>query len=294
VQDGFAGPAALVPAAVVTSASPGPAASDKAKIAADILAKNSHGDCVEGDTGVEDDGYNIDDDGTCALTATGSVSDSASLDGHLGSLGDNGGPTQTVPLTNATGNPAAAVIPGAFQLPDGGQPCTVPDQRLQAREAACDMGAFELSGSGPTISGRVKGHPNSAGWFRRPVTVVFTCTAGSAPLAGSCPKPVTLHHNGRNRHVTRTVKDTDGRPASTTVGGINIDKTDPHVHVHIRVVDHHNGHTTHHLKCVAHDALSGVASCKIHRHHKGVTVHWTAVAKDKAGNKATKHGSYTP
>lgn len=50
----------------------------------------------------------------------------------LGTLGDNGGPTQTIPLQ--AGSPAI----------DAGEGCPETDQRGQPRKGACDLGAFEV------------------------------------------------------------------------------------------------------------------------------------------------------
>lgn len=49
----------------------------------------------------------------------------------LGSLGDHGGPTQTIPLTD--GSPAL----------DGATDCPATDQRGEPRQEICDMGAYE-------------------------------------------------------------------------------------------------------------------------------------------------------
>jgi hypothetical protein len=55
-------------------------------------------------------------------------------------------------------------------------------------------------------------------------------------------------------------------------------------------------HRRRHLKCVAHDGGSGVASCRIHTHrvvHRlYVVVHYVVTAKDEAGNVARLRGHY--
>jgi hypothetical protein len=139
-------------------------------------------------------------------------------------------------------------------------------------------------------------HHKKSGWYRSPVTVTFTCTPGSAPLATPCPKAVTLKASGANRHLTRTVSATDGRTATVTVSGINIDRTGPSVHV--RGAKPGGSYAAaRRLKCVAADHLSGVATCTIHtgRHRMTngeVRVSWTATARDNAGNVTKKHGHY--
>ena len=96
-----------------------------------------------------DDGYNVDDDGTCGFSATGSVSDSSAIDGYLGQLQNNGGPTDTVALlpgTSGTPNPAQAVIPASFTAPGQSTAvCAQPDQRGASRVDPCDVGAYALT-----------------------------------------------------------------------------------------------------------------------------------------------------
>jgi hypothetical protein len=109
-----------------------------------IVAHNvSGGDC---DGELTSEGYNLDSDGTCSLTAVG---DLPYTDPLLGPLQDNGGPTWTMALLEGSpavdaGNPA---VPGS-----GAGACEALDQRGTPRPldgdgdgaAVCDMGALEL------------------------------------------------------------------------------------------------------------------------------------------------------
>jgi hypothetical protein len=100
-------------------------------------------------------GYNVDDDGTCGLSTTHhSVSDSATIGEYLGTLGDHGGPTETIALTSGPNNPAQAVIPLTFTAPPMSvSPCRLHDQRGVSRGAPCDMGAYALTvGVAPLIT----------------------------------------------------------------------------------------------------------------------------------------------
>jgi hypothetical protein len=111
-------------------------------IAASIVADNSEGDCIEfaGAT-ITDEGYNIDSDGTCGLSAAKhSISDSTVIDGTLGPLRDNGGPTKTIlPFTFS---PADLQIPGGTIL-NGVRVCPRLDQRGDANSSKCTIGAVE-------------------------------------------------------------------------------------------------------------------------------------------------------
>ena len=102
-------------------------------------------------TAITDDGYNVDDDASCSLTAPTSINNSSTIDAYLGPLGANGGPTETVPLlvnssvTPSPGpDPALGAVPSSFVLPTGEAACSDPDQRGVTRASPCDMGAFEL------------------------------------------------------------------------------------------------------------------------------------------------------
>jgi hypothetical protein len=76
-------------------------------------------------------GHNIDSDATCNLTAAG---DLPNTDPLLDPLADNGGATQTHALL--VGSPAIDAANTAV--------CPPTDQRGVARDAACDVGAFEF------------------------------------------------------------------------------------------------------------------------------------------------------
>jgi hypothetical protein len=104
-----------------------------------IVADNSGGNC---NSTITSKGYNLSSDGTCDFDNTGDLNNT---DPKLGTFGNNGGPTQTIPLLS--GSPAI----------DAGNPngCTdsqghllKTDQRGKTRpnredKNGCDMGAFE-------------------------------------------------------------------------------------------------------------------------------------------------------
>jgi CSLREA domain-containing protein len=86
-------------------------------------------------------GYNLDSDGSCALSQPTDLSDVEPL---LGPLADNGGPTQTLALLS--GSPAidkgGTAATGCPSLDQRGQPR--PDEA--GDNGACDIGAFESQG----------------------------------------------------------------------------------------------------------------------------------------------------
>lgn len=149
----------------------------------------------------------------------------------------------------------------------------------------------------PTITAHVTSASakTASGWYRSPVTVRFTCaTNGAALITPGCPAPVTLRHQGAARSVTKTVHAVDGGVATVTVSPINIDTTAPR----LRVAGVTSGRVYDapgpmHVRCVAHDPLSGLAApCRLTRSRHGSVVRYTGTAVDRAGNVRRVHGSY--
>ncbi|MBI5293957.1 MAG: S-layer homology domain-containing protein [Chloroflexi bacterium] len=105
-----------------------------------LVVKGTAGDnCF----GTLDGTANAADDGSCGA----SFANTPNL--HLGTLGNYGGPTQTIPLL---------IFSDAINMGDNAT-CSAAsvngkDQRGKARDAACDMGAyeFEFSQAGPTFT----------------------------------------------------------------------------------------------------------------------------------------------
>jgi YVTN family beta-propeller protein len=125
-----------------------PGAGD-AVLAATILAAAPTGGECSGT--VTDGGYNIDDDGSCGFTATGSVSDSATLDATLGALKQNQGPTQT--MLSDSDSPTVGAIPNNTTL-GADLVCPTTDQQgvASAPGGSCNIGATQTEFTAPTIS----------------------------------------------------------------------------------------------------------------------------------------------
>jgi hypothetical protein len=82
----------------------------------------------------------------------------------------------------------------------------------------------------PTITPVRMPPPNANGWNKTNVTASFTCADSLSGLApGSPPASTTLSIEGAGQSVTGTCTDVAGNSASSTVSGINIDKTPPTV-----------------------------------------------------------------
>ena len=95
-----------------------------------------------------------------------------------------------------------------------------------AGNVASNTQSFMVDLTDPTISGSAAPLPNGYGWNNSNVTVSFTCDDSPSGIA-SCGPDVTLSGEGAGQSVTGTAVDNAGNSASTTVSGINIDKTAP-------------------------------------------------------------------
>lgn len=94
----------------------------------------------------------------------------------------------------------------------------------------CATGSLTLSidKTNPTISGTRAPLANVNGWNKTAVTVTFDCADALSGVA-SCTSPVTLSNEGAGQSATGTAVDLADNSAQATVGGINIDLTDPTV-----------------------------------------------------------------
>ena len=161
------------------------AAPGQVNLADTIVSDNDGHDCAFSGVIVADDGYNIDDDGTCGLTATTSLSDTpAGLDPS--GLQNNGGPTQTI--LPATGSPAIGAVPTGTTL-NGVQVCPRTDQRGVASIGNCTIGAVEVhqcaSGLTPHVLNTTYPNGSFAGLFCVNARGVGTYTQGAVSGWGS-------------------------------------------------------------------------------------------------------------
>ncbi len=166
------------------------------------------------------DGYNLSDDSSCTfLTATGDLS---GVSANLGTLGNNGGPTQTIPLLS--GSPAIDAIPSNSCTDAFGNLVTA-DQRGIPRPQGkgCDIGAFELqSGYTPNLvanvcpNGQTTPAPCSV-TFSLQFTVPSGTTLGSTPVQVVTQGATGLDFNPISGGGTTTCTSGFQGPATCTV-----------------------------------------------------------------------------
>lgn len=208
----------------------------------------------------------------------------------------SGTPTGTVTFAvNGTPVGTATVTGGVATLN-----YTVPTGQTQ-NVAAAYSGDSDFSPSSastarqdPSITATVSSSVarSSYGWYRVPVRVSFSCLTHGAPLTAACPSPVTLSSNGAGQSVSRTIMATNGGAATASVNGINIDRKPPTVTITGVTNGAYYPGAAPRAHCVAHDPLSGVASCRLTSKASGTSVTVTARATDRAGNVSTTHRTY--
>ncbi len=118
---------------------------------------------------------------------------------------------------------------------------------------------FQFDSTPPTITASRTPSANQFGWNNQSVTVSFQCSdsgSGVSFVSG----PVTLSHEGKDQAVTGSCTDKAGNTASTTLGGVNIDKTPPIAQCTVspaaNVFGWHNSDVT--VECTFKDDLSGI------------------------------------
>ena len=116
--------------------------------------------------------------------------------------------------------------------------------------------SIKRDGTVPTISGSRSPAANAAGWNKTAVTVSFVCDDVTSGLA-SCTPATTVSDEGAGQSVQGTAVDNAGNSATTTVSGINIDKTAPIISCTVpdQAVWYGSDVT---LNCTASDGISGL------------------------------------
>ncbi len=167
-----------------------------------ILADGSGGNCKVGS--VSDNGYNIDTDGSCGFMSP-SISDYATVSATLGSLANNGGPTQTIALP--PGKPGIDYVPSVD--------CPLADQRGFTRTAPCDVGAYDTDHAPVVSASGVQITTTSLleGFVGADYSQPLTATGGNHPYTwklarGSAKLPKGLKLNKRSGIISGMPKAT--------------------------------------------------------------------------------------
>ena len=154
-------------------------ASGTVYIAGSIITGSGSSDCASNGGTISDKGYNIANDSTCGLSATGSISNSPFV--NLGTLASNGGPTQTIkPLTSSAG---VGAIPDSTSAPSGfpNALCPSTDQTgTSSGTSPCSMGAVFVVPISTYYVAPTSGGTDTCGDTSDPCTVQNAITVAKA------------------------------------------------------------------------------------------------------------------
>src|SRR5207249_1423352 len=127
--------------------------------------------------------------------------------------------------------------------------------------ASATVSGINIDKTAPTISGTPTTSPAAGGW-NSSVTTVPSSSADTSSGTRSSSADATLAE-GTGQSSTGTATDKAGNSASTTVSGINIDKTAPTISGAATTspiaAGWYNSDVTAHFSCS--DTLSGIQSC---------------------------------
>lgn len=132
--------------------------------------------------------------------------------------------------TTYTANDALSGIKTQDQSHTFGEGAAQTD-RATATDAAGNSDAvttpeINVDETAPTIIGTIVGAPNAHGWFSDDVTVHWTCDDNLSGVV-DCPANTVVTGEGSTLSATTSITDKAGNTATTTVGGIKIDRTAP-------------------------------------------------------------------
>ena len=176
---------------------------------------------------------------------------------------------------------------------------------VENKDEAGHSATVDVDNTPPSIQASINPDtPNGLnGWYVGAPTVSFACDdLGGSGIASCLANGETTNSKtlgeGPNQSVSGTATDSVGISATTSIGGINVDLTDPS---DIKFeggpaegAQYPSGSVPSQPTCTATDATSGVASCEVTGYSTEVGTHTlTATATDQAGRKATATRTYT-
>jgi RHS repeat-associated protein len=118
-------------------------------------------------------------------------------------------------------SPISVTTTGSNQVFGG----TATDKAGNTAAATATLNIQTAPPTPPSIAASISPAPNANGWDNSPVTVSFTCVAGTNPVA-TCPAPLIVSTEGANQSICGKAIDTTGLSA-TACANVNLDKTPP-------------------------------------------------------------------
>lgn len=142
----------------------------------------------------------------------------------------------------------------------------------------------------PVITGTPNGQPNAYGWYNHTVLVKFNATDATSGVEGLTGVAIDIN-DSKNKTYTCTAMDKAGNVNTTTVSGINVDRTPPVITGAVIYPPSTTGwyNSTVKVKFNATDNLSGIANLTslAYLTTEGANQSVTGAAIDLAGNVNT-------
>jgi hypothetical protein len=207
---------------------------------------------------------------------------------------NNSDVTVSFDCTDEGGSGADSVTDATTLTSEGaGQSVTGTCTDKAGNSASATVDGIKIDKTNPSISaGSPSPAPNANGWNKTDVTVTFDCTDEAGGSGVEAPTNVqTLSSEGGGQSAAGTCTDLAGNSASASVGGINIDKSDPSVSGSPAPLANATGwnktDVTVSFDCT--DAGSGVASVTdpTTLNSDGAGQSATGTCTDKAGNSSS-------
>ena len=209
----------------------------------------------------------------------------------VGTLGDNGWYVSDVTVSWLVEDGESAISsstgcdPTTINADTAGTTLTC--EATSAGGTSSQSVTIKRDATAPTILGSASPAANTNGWNNTDVTVSFTCSDNLSGVA-SCGPNTTLTSEGAGQSASGNAMDNAGNSASTTVSGINIDKTDPTASGSAAPAANSNGwnNTDVTVSFSGSDGLSGVDFCSA-----PVTLSAEAAGQSASGTCTDKAGN---
>lgn len=209
----------------------------------------------------------------------------------VGTLGDNGWYVSDVTVSWLVEDGESAISsstgcdPTTINADTAGTTLTC--EATSAGGTSSQSVTIKRDATAPTILGSASPAANTNGWNNTDVTVSFTCGDNLSGVA-SCGPNTTLTSEGAGQSASGNAMDNAGNSASTTVSGINIDKTDPTASASAAPAANSNGwnNTDVTVSFSGSDGLSGVDFCSA-----PVTLSAEAAGQSASGTCTDKAGN---
>jgi hypothetical protein len=213
---------------------------------------------------------------------------------------NNGDVTVTFACADTLSGVQSCSAPAVVTAEGAGQSASGSAQDRAGNSASAAATGINIDRTAPTIAG-TRTPANATGWNNDDVVVTFACADGLSGVE-TCGTTAVFGGEGAALSVTRAATDRAGNASSTTVSGVNIDRTKPAIAFSGNAGTYTVAQSVT-ITCSATDALSGIAGTTCpsvvsepaytFATTRSTSVTRAATATDSAGNAASATTSFT-